>query len=167
MRDAAVMSMIKQRLYDEVKKHNSDIEVRYTFGYQTSYMRKLLRIEKSHVSDARVISGNGDAVQSDDVWVLTQIRRHNRQIHKSNILKGGRLKRSQSEYRIKGFRQWDAVRYDGRLWFIRGKRTSGYFSLCGYGSNDYKNDSVSYKKLSLIRICNRLRMECLERQFLR
>ena len=167
MRDAAVMSMIKQRLYDDIKKHNSDIEVRYTFGYQTSYMRKLLRVEKSHVSDARVISGNGTSCPQKGMWVLTQIRRHNRQIHKSNILKGGRLKRSQSEYCIKGFRQWDVVRCDGRLWFIKGKRTSGYFSLCGYGENSDKNDSVSYKKLLLIRICNRLRMECLDWQFLR
>jgi N6-L-threonylcarbamoyladenine synthase len=159
MRDAAVMSVIKRRLYDEIRCHNSDIEVRHTFGYQTSHMRRLLRIEKSHVADARVISGNGKANAQDGMWVLTQVRRHNRQIHKANILKGGRLKRSQSMYCIKGYRLWDVVRHDGRLWFIKGKRSTGYFSLSGYGGNTDRNDSVSWKKLTLLCISNRLMVE--------
>jgi hypothetical protein len=165
MRDAAVMSVIKDRLYEEVKKVNSDIEVRYTYGYQTSWKRRLLHIEKSHVSDARVISGNGYVDYDNCMWVLTQLRRHNRQIHKANILKGGRLKRCQSAYDINGFRLWDVVRYDGKLWFINGKRTSGYFSLSGYGQNYDKIGGVSYRKLRLVGLSNRLRKEYIIGQF--
>lgn len=159
MRDAAIMSMIKERLYSEAVLANSDIEVRYTYGYQTAWKRKQLRIEKSHVSDARVISGNATSDSLNNMWILTQVRRHNRQIHKSNILKGGVLKRNQCAYNVHGFRLWDIVRHDGKLWFIKGKRTRGYFSLVGFGENTDKCGDVCYKKLKLLGICNRLKRE--------
>ena len=143
LRDAAVMTVIKQRLYEEARVQNGDIEVRYTFGYQTAWTRRQLHVDKSHVADAMVISGNGGADPYNGVWMLTQLRRHNRQIHKANILKGGRLKRNQCAYCVHGFRLWDVVRHEGRLWLIRGKRTSGYFSLVGYGDNGDRKDGVS------------------------
>ena len=157
LRDASVMNVIKNRLYETVKADNPDIEVRYTYGYRTKEVRITNGLPKSHIIDARVISGNVHAKESNEVWELTQVRRHNRQIHKANICKGGKLKRNQSEYCVKGYRLWDLVRYKGGLWLIKGKRSSGYFSIVSTDDANTKNDSVSYKKLKLVSVSNRLR----------
>ena len=154
MRDATGMNLIKDRLYEVVKEENSDISVRYTYGYKTKYNRIKYGIDKSHVNDAQVISGNPNAKLCCDVWELRQVRRHNRQIHKCNILKGGKLKRNQSEYCVKGFRLWDVVKYKCGLYLIKGKRSSGSFCLMGLDGE--KRDGVGYRRLKIVTICNRL-----------
>lgn len=156
MRDASVMNVIKDRLYEVIKADNPDIKVRYTYGYRTKYVRIANGLPKSHVIDAMVISGNPMAKPSQEVWELTQVRRHNRQIHKANKLKGGKLKRQQSAYNVMGFRLWDIVKYKGVLYTIKGKRTSGRFSLQRLSDGE-KVDGVSAKKLKLVEINNRLR----------
>ena len=156
LRDASVMNVIKDRLYKVIKADNPDIKVRYTYGYRTKYVRIANGLPKSHVIDAMVISGNPMAKPSQEVWELTQLRRHNRQIHKANKLKGGKLQRHQSAYNVMGFRLWDIVKYKGVLYTIKGKRTSGYFSLQRLSDGE-KVDGVSAKKLKLVEINNRLR----------
>jgi N6-L-threonylcarbamoyladenine synthase len=65
-----------------------------------------------------------------DYWYyIKQVRRHNRQIHKANILKGGKKKLNQAPYLVKGFRLFDKVKYKGEECFIFGRRSSGYFDL--------------------------------------
>ena len=154
MRDATGMNLIKDRLYEVVKDENSDITVRYTYGYITKYNRIKYGIDKSHVNDAQVISGNPNAKLCCDMWELRQVRRHNRQIHRCNILKGGKLKRNQSAYCVKGYRLWDLVRYKGNLYLIKAKRSRGSFCLMGLDGN--KRDSVGYKHLRIVTISNRL-----------
>ncbi|MCR5457295.1 MAG: HNH endonuclease, partial [Clostridiales bacterium] len=56
-------------------------------------------------------------------------RRHNRQLHKMTILKGGIRKPSQAPREVKGFRLNDKVLYNGQECFVHGRRTSGYFDL--------------------------------------
>ena len=54
LRDAAVMGIMKWKLYDELKSRYPDVSM--TFGYITKHDRIHNGIEKSHVSDAFVIS---------------------------------------------------------------------------------------------------------------
>ncbi len=158
LRDAAGMNVMKDRLYDVIKSENLDISVRYTYGYKTKYNRVRYGISKSHASDAQVISGNYTAEPCDEFIEMRQLRRHNRQIHKFNICKGGKLKRNQSAYCVKGFRLWDVVRYRGGLWLINGKRTSGIMTITSLTDSTLKIDGVTCKKFRLVSIANRLRI---------
>jgi len=88
---------------------------------------------------------------SADEYQFRQVRKQNRKLHKgirSHIRnKAGRL--------LFGFRQWDAVRYSGVDYFIKGRRSSGYLSLSdiygnGATSTSRKLDSVRYTHLSFI-----------------
>ena len=78
------------------------------------------------------------------------VRRHNRQIHKTNILKGGKLKRNQTPHLVFGFAINDVVEYDNRLWFVTGRRESGYFKITDIATKE-NMDSISYKKLKFKR----------------
>ena len=51
------------------------------------------------------------------------------QLHKLNTLKGGRRKKNQAAYEVKGFRLFDKVRCDGQIGFIFGRRSRGYFDV--------------------------------------
>ena len=158
LRDAAGMNMMKDRQYDVIKSESLDISVRYTYGYKTKYNRVRYGIRKSHASDAQVISGNYTAEPCDEFIEMRQLRRHNRQMHKCNICKGGKLKRNQSAYCVKGFRLWDVVRYRGGLWLIKGKRTSGIMTITSLADSTLKTDGVACKKFRLVSIANRLRI---------
>lgn len=87
LRDAAVMGIMKWRLYEELKSRYDRVFM--TFGYITKHNRIKYGIEKSHTSDAFVISKNINAKRIERQYLKRLIRRHNRQIHKMKILKGG------------------------------------------------------------------------------
>jgi len=79
------------------------------------------------------------------------VRKQNRKLHKgirSHIRnKAGRV--------LFGFRQWDKVQYSGQKYFIKGRRSSGYFSLSDISGktatlDGRKLDSVRYSKLMLL-----------------
>lgn len=151
-RDAAYMNIMKEHLLKEsgLKYKN----VFYTWGYITKYNRIQHGIPKDHSSDAFVISENFNARRIDYKYVMRQVRRHNRQIHKTNIQKGGKLRLNQAKYKVFGYRLNDIVICKGKQYYIGGRRTSGYFELRTF-NGDTKFD-VSYKKIKLKRISNRL-----------
>ena len=77
-------------------------------------------------------------------------RRHNRQIHRVKILKGGKKKNNQASFEVNGFRLFDRVKYDGKFMFVAGRRINGCFVIRDI---NYENKlEVSYKKLILSRI---------------
>lgn len=150
LRDAAVMGIMKWRLYDELKSKYPDVSM--TFGYITKYNRIRNNIEKSHISDAFTISKNLKAKMLSYYYLVRKTRRHNRQIHKSKIMKGGKKKMNQAPFEVKGFRLFDRVFYDGKIMFVTGRRSSGYFAIRDI---NYKNQiELNYKKLNLNR-CKR------------
>lgn len=150
LRDAAVMSIMKWRLYDELKSRYPDVSM--TFGYVTKYNRIRNNIEKSHISDAFTISKNLKAKMLSYYYLVRKTRRHNRQIHKSKIMKGGKKKMNQAPFEVKGFRLFDRVFYDEKIMFVTGRRFSGRFVIRDI---NYKNQiELSYKKLNLNR-CKR------------
>lgn len=144
---AAIMGIMKWRLYDELKSRYSNVSM--TFGYITKYNRIKYGIEKSHTSDAFVISKNFNAKRIEYQYLKRLVRRHNGQIHKMKILKGGKKKNNQAPFEVFGFRLFDKVLYNNEINFIYGRRKSGNFNIRDFNGENPKD--VSYKKLKLIR----------------
>lgn len=147
LRDAAVMGIMKWKLYEELKSRYPNVSM--TFGYITKYNRIKYGIEKSHTSDAFVISKNFNAKRIEYQYLKRLVRRHNRQIHKMKILKGGKKKNNQAPFEVFGFRLFDKVLYNNEINFIYGRRKSGNFNIRDFNGENPKD--VSYKKLKLIR----------------
>lgn len=78
------------------------------------------------------------------------MRCHNRQIYKAKTLKRGIRKRNQAEYLVIGFRLFDKVRYQGKDYFIFGRRKSGYFDIRDLNGEKVNKGSINYKKLRLV-----------------
>ena len=150
LRDAAVMGIMKWRLYDALKSIYPNVNM--TFGYITKYNRIHNGIEKSHVSDAFTISKNFNAKRLIYYYKVKLVRRHNRQIYKAKILKGGKRKKNQSQFEVFGFRLFDRIMFDDQYYFIYGRRNSGYFNIRDIDGKNPRD--ISYKKIELRR-CKR------------
>ena len=151
LRDAAVMSVMRWELYNRAKLIWNNVHL--TYGYITKHSRINNGLEKSHAVDARCISGHPTATACQEQWQMRHRRRHNRQIHKANILPGGRRKLNQAPYLVKGFRLFDKVRYNGAECFIYGRRATGSFDIRLIDGTKV-HAGVNCKKLHFIQISN-------------
>ena len=152
LRDAAFMGIMRKTLLERLRAE-LDVPVTGAYGYITKLYRDLYHIEKSHINDAIVISKQFTAVP-DDVWYFAKaVRRHNRQIHKSRILKGGIRKRNQAPHVVKGCRLFDAVKYAGNTYFVFGRRASGCMDIRTLGGVKVNSGSLSYRKFN-VQYCN-------------
>ena len=141
----AHMNAMRNRLMREI--YNFGVKVRFTYGYKTAMARREHGIEKSHDSDAYCIAGNFAAERNCcNRYLHKFVRRHNRQLHKTTILKGGYRKANQAPKYVFGFRLFDMVSYKGVPCFVFGRRSSGSFDI---RTLDGKKISagVSYKRL--------------------
>lgn len=154
LRDAAVMGIMKWKLYEELKFRYDNVSI--TFGYITKHNRIKYGIEKSHTSDAFVISRNFNALMLKYHYKVRLVRRHNRQIHKQKVLKGGVKKPNQSPFEVFGFRLFDRVMFEGNCHFIFGRRKSGSFNIRDIDGGNQRD--VTYKKLKLSR-CKRFMIQ--------
>lgn len=145
-RDAAAMGIMKWKLLDKSKSLYPNVSM--TFGYITKHNRIKHEIKKSHISDAFVISKNFEAKRPGYYFKEKLVRRHNRQIHKMKILKGGKKKMNQAPFKVFGFRLFDKVEFQGNEYFIYARRLSGYFNIRDINSENKKD--VTYKKLTHI-----------------
>ena len=127
-RDAAFMGIMRWTLYNRLKAMYPG-KVFNTFGYITKNTRINHGVTKTHAADARCISGHPDAAPLPYYYYLKFVRRHNRQLHKSNILKGGIRKLNQAPKYVRGFCLFDKVLFNGTECFVFGRRSSGYFDL--------------------------------------
>ena len=127
LRDAALMNVMRWELYRRARSLWQNVSL--TYGYITKHTRVSAGLEKSHRVDARCISGHPVARPSEHWFCMKQTRRHNRQVMKARILKGGRLKRNQAPYLVHGFRLFDKVKLNGTECFIFGRRSSGSFDV--------------------------------------
>ena len=149
LRDATVMNIMRWTVYEKAKQEFENVHL--TYGYITKNTRIQNGIVKTHAADARCISGNPLASPLPFYYLQKQIRRHNRQIHKANILKGGKKKASQSSYLVKGFRLFDKVRYDGVECFVYGRRANGSFDIRKMDGTKV-HAGISFKKLKLLEV---------------
>ena len=146
-KDLTYLNIMKERLYQELFKRYGFIYT--TYGYQTKCDRISKGLLKGIDTDAYVISsGDTNPLLSNTKYCISQVRRHNRQIHKSNILKGGKLRKNQAPYRVFRYRLNDIVRYQGNRYYIGGRRERGYFNIRSLEGN--KKLDISYKKLEFL-----------------
>lgn len=161
-KDATFMGIMRWAFYNKLKELYPDVSL--TYGYIT----KNVRIENglsvkeaehgsskksyllNHVIDARCISGNPKAESDGVVYYQKKVRCHNRQIHKQKILKGGIRKLNQAPYKVKGFRLFDKVQYQGNGYFIFGRRSNGFFDIRTLDGIKVNKGSLSYKKITFL-----------------
>lgn len=146
-RDATFMGIMRWSFYNRLKESYPNVKM--TYGYITKNTRINNKLPKEHYIDALCITGNPNIERLNQYYYIKQVRKHNRQIHKANILKGGVKKLNQAPYIVKGFRLFDKVKYKDKECFIFGRRSSGYFDLRKLdGTNIHK--SANCKDLKLI-----------------
>jgi RRXRR protein/HNH endonuclease len=146
-RDATQMGIIRWRIYEQAKALFPHVHL--TYGYITKLTRITNNLEKSHLFDARCISQHPQAVSDGTWYLIKQVRRNNRQLHKATIRKGGKRQRNTAPKYVHGFRLFDCVRYQDTCCFVFGRRRSGYFDLRRLDGTRL-HTSASYKKLALI-----------------
>ena len=134
-------------MYEELKRIYPCVS--YTYGYITKNTRINNDMEKSHINDALCISGNPKAKPNKEYFYIKKVHRHNRQLHKLTINKGGTRKNNQAPYEVKGFRLFDKVLLDGKEGFVFGRRTTGYFSIRTLAGENI-HDGISCKKLTIL-----------------
>jgi len=150
------MTVMRWFIYNGIKELYPDTKL--TYGYITKNTRIKNNLEKSHIIDARCVSKNPLATPPEKVYILKQVRRTNRQLYKSNTLKGGIRKRNKAPYLVKGFRLFDKVNYQDQTCFIFGRRQSGYFDLRLLDGTKI-HSSANFKKLKLLEQANTLLIE--------
>lgn len=155
-KDATFMGIMRWTFYNRLKEIYHNVEM--TYGYITKNTRIKNNLPKEHYIDALCISGNPNVERLKYYYYIKQIRKHNRQIHKANILKGGNKKLNQAVYVVKGFRLFDKVKYNNQECFIFGRRSSGYFDLRKLdGTSIHK--SANFRQLKIIQKRNSLLTE--------
>ena len=148
-RDAAFMGIMRWTFFNRLKAQCPELEIRNTYGYLTKNTRIRCGFAKTKTTDAFCIAGNLGAKRLGDYFFQKQTRKHNRQIHKMSILKGGVRKRQQAPYKVKGFRLFDKVRFNGQEAFIFARRSSGSFDVRTL-TGQKLSAGVSFKKLRLL-----------------
>ena len=146
LRDTSQMTVMRWFIYNGLKEIYPHAKL--TYGYITKNTRIQNNLEKSHMVDARCISGNPLATESDTTYLYKQVRKNNRQLHKATILKGGVRKANKAERFVKGFQLFDKVLFEGQECFIFGRRKTGYFDL-RLLDGTIIHRSASFKKLIL------------------
>lgn len=142
--NAAFMSTMRWSCYNKLKELYPN--VRMTYGYITKHIRIENGLDKSHVIDARCISGHPNAEPSSEIFYMKKVRNHNRQIHKATIGKGGYRKLNQAPKEVFGYQLFDKVLYNGKECFVFGRRSSGSFDVRTLDGTKL-SAGVSYKKL--------------------
>lgn len=155
-RDASQMGIIRWRIYEQAKILFPQVWL--TYGYQTKQTRIIYHLEKSHMIDARCISGHPNASSDGTSYLIKMARRNNRQLHKATTRRGGKRQRHTAPKFVRGFRLFDAVRYQGEVCFIFGRRSSGYFDLRTLDGTKI-HASASYKQLTQVQRASALLVE--------
>lgn len=119
LRYATQMSTVRSQL---LKNRSEAIE---TFGYMTKANRQALGLDKTHYIDACVIASQGNSFkQNDTVFFKKCVSRQDRQ-----LTKGIRSEKKIPTNKILGFRKFDKVKYLGKDYFIKGRRSAGTCTL--------------------------------------
>jgi len=148
-KDATFMGIMRWTFYNKLKELYPNVKI--TYGYITKNTRIKNGLPKKHRIDALCITENPNVKQINNWYLIKQVRKHNRQIHKANILKGGKKKLNQAPYLVKGFRLFDKVLFEGKECFIFGRRSSGYFDLRKLDGTKI-HASANYKCLKLLEV---------------
>ena len=156
-KDATFMGIMRWSFYNRLKEMYSTVSL--TYGYITKNTRIRNELPKEHRIDALCISGNPQVERLDYFYFSKKVRCHNRQIHKANILKGGIKKLNQAQFEVKGFRLFDKIQYQDKLYYVFGRRNSGLFDIRTLDGTKVNKGSVNCKSFKLIERRNSLLTE--------
>jgi 5-methylcytosine-specific restriction endonuclease McrA len=148
----AIVTSIKTALVKELGTIAPVIE---TDGALTAANRKVAGLRKSHATDAVCALNVPEHLVLPDREARVAARpRGSRRL--VNGVRGEHAVRLARQ--VKGFRQWDCVRWNGRRCYVKGRRATGSFLLSDLDGNTVK-DGVSYRKLKLVRRVSSLQWE--------
>ncbi|EGL20080.1 MULTISPECIES: RNA-guided endonuclease IscB [unclassified Paenibacillus] len=156
LRDASQMTVMRWFIYNGLKEIYPHAKL--TYGYIIKNTRIRHGLEKSHMADARCISGHPLAKSNDAVYTMKFVRKNNRQLHTATIGKGGRRKTNKAERFVLGFQLFDKVIYEGQECFIFGRRIRGYFDIRQLDGTKI-HTSTSFKKLRKVEYASTLLIE--------
>lgn len=156
-RDTTFMGIMRWAFYNRLKSIYTNVSI--TFGYITKNTRILNNLPKEHYVDARCISGNPNAKPLGYYFYQKKVRCQNRQIHKVNFLKGGKKKLNQALFLVKGFRLFDLIEYQKDLYYVFGRRDTGFFDIRKLDGTKVNKGSVSCKHIQLVDIRKTLIIE--------
>lgn len=160
LHNTVAMGIIRKYVFKRAKSLYGN--VRMSYGYKTKCDRIANNLKKSHSTDAFCISGNLKAKPLNFFYAIKQVRRHNRQTHKSNYSKGGYRKSNQAPFKVRGFQLFDKVLYREDTYFVFGRRQRGGFSLKNINGEKIFSDAYP-SQLKLIQHSKRLLIEQIKR----
>ena len=120
-----------------------------TFGYITKVNRRRLKLEKEHYFDAVAIGNNNDNIKfrTNQVILFRCIADGDYQLSK-----GVRSEQKLNVRKIHGFRKFDKVLYQNKVYFIKGRMSSGYAVLMNINGEKQKTEKTP--KFSLMKRLN-------------
>ena len=142
----AHMNATRWTLYNAINDKYSNVKM--TYGYITKYNRIRAGLPKAHHIDAKCITGFAQVPSFDTTVVKTKMRRHNRQLHRATFSKGHIRKAASLPTVMFGFRLYDIVMYNNHCYYIKGRRSSGFFALVSV--EGLKDENRTYKKLAFL-----------------
>lgn len=142
------MGIMRKTLMRRLTKE-LDVPVEETAGYITKGVREAAGLKKDHITDALCIAGHPQAKRAKETYLLKPVRRHNRQLHKASINKGGYRKANQAPQYVCGFRLFDKVLCNSQEGYIFGRRSSGSFDVRRL-NGEKLSAGISFKKLTLL-----------------
>ena len=148
LKHATQMNSIRKQL---LKAYPDAIE---TFGMVTKANRLALGIEKDHHLDACVIASGGKSFTFDTniVYIKKNVSKGDYQQTKGQ----GSLQKLNTK-KINGFRKFDKVEYEGKIYFIKGRMSSGYAILMDIEGNKIDFSFMPKgKKTPKLSNCNRV-----------
>ena len=115
-----------------------------TYGYLTKYNREQLGLKKEHFLDALAISLNGEnTLNSINNMTLFRKVCVSRGDYKQT--KGGHSNIKIPTGKLFGYRKFDKIETKKGMGFVKGKRSSGSFSIMGISGNKI-SDGVNIRK---------------------
>lgn len=145
-KDAAFMGVMRWSFYNRLKELYPNVSM--TYGYITKNTRIQNGLPKEHYVDALCIAGHPTAERLGYYYYQKQVRRHNRQIHKANMLKGGRKKLNQAPKYVKGYQLFDKVKYKNEPYYVFARRNSGFFDIRKLDGTKVNKGSINCKYLN-------------------
>jgi len=138
-RASTQVTTLKNYIVDELKK---DFNVSVTFGHITKRNRLRLNLPKSHFFDAIAITNPKKINRTTHLYkrICTPRGRYQQ-------TKGIRSEKTLPRGKVFGFSQWDKVKLNNQIGFIKGRRTSGYFDVCDIDGNSLSH-SIKYTNLT-------------------
>ena len=119
-------------------------KLKETFGYETKFKREQqLQVSKSHANDAIAICYEEDSILKP--WIESPLKK--KHIAKGDYQQtcGRRSEKKIPTGKLFGFRKFDQVETPYGIGFIKGKRSTGYFSVAHLDGTKI-HDSINIRK---------------------